>query len=67
MATMNELRNCYSCVNKVPRRFTTIMLRIFLRLCYDITGSDMVKPRLYYDVNGILQLCNGSTTVCIRF
>ena len=35
-----------------------------LRLCYGIAGSDTVKPRLHYGVNGILRLCNGSATVC---
>ena len=35
-----------------------------LRLCYGIiAGSDTVKPRLHYGVNGILRLCNGSATV----
>ena len=38
-----------------------------LRLCDDIAGSDTVKPRLHYVVNGIhtvvQRLCNGSATV----
>jgi len=39
------------------------MLRIAKVMLYDIAGSDTVKPRLHYDVNGILRLCNGSATV----
>ena len=34
-----------------------------LRFCYGIAGSDRVKPRSHYGVDGMLRLGNGSATV----
>ena len=64
-ATMDNLRKCYGSVKQVPR-----ISHGSLRLCYEfatvlygIAGSDRVKPRYHYGVDGMLRFCNGSATV----
>ena len=60
-ATTDNLRKCYGCVKEVPRIVTDHCGYVTnsLRFCYGIAGSDRVKPRYHYGVDGMLRLCNG--------
>jgi len=56
--TRNELKSCYGCVKDVPKIIHGLSsyydyVTNLLRLCDDIAGSDTVKLRLHYVVNGI--------------
>ena len=64
-ATTDNLRKCYGCVKEVPRIVTDHCGYVTnsLRFCYGIAGSDGVKPRSHYGVDGMLRLCNCSAAV----
>jgi len=66
---IRRLRTTYGNATVVLRKYQGLVtyhcgyVTNLLRFCYGITGSDRVKPRSHYGVDGMLRLCNGSVTV----